>query len=168
VPPPGAALTALSAAQSAEVKEPAAAVHCDRSNCRPLALQWGYRTRPGLVGFFKHLHYGDLNLIPLRITLRVMPSPILLDLLPNYMERCIGQTDLLFGSSHLRCRRRKPGIAFTTRRGAGAGSRIPPTNTWPCCAGGAGPAVCSVTHGSDGDRVLFYSGMAQRWNEGAQ
>lgn len=37
--PPGAAVTALSAAQPAEVKEPAAAVHCDRSNCRHLALQ---------------------------------------------------------------------------------------------------------------------------------
>lgn len=132
---------------------------------RLLALQRGHRTRPGLVGFFKHLHYGDLNLIPLRITLRVMPSPILLDLLPNYMERCIGQTDLLFGSSHLRCRRRKPGIAFTTRRGAGAGSRIPPTNTWPCCAGGAGPCclLCHPWIWWRSGAVLFWYGTEMEW-----
>lgn len=89
------------------------------------------------------------------ITLRVMPSPIILDLLQNYMERCIGQTALLFGSSPLR----KPGIAFTAGRRVGAGCRQQDAHQ---------PTHSHAQHGSDGDRVLFYSGMAQSWNEGAQ
>lgn len=63
--------------------------------------------------YFKCLHYWNLNLIPVMITLRVMPSPILLDPLQNCMEKCIHQTDLPFVISHLRCDCRKLGINFS-------------------------------------------------------
>lgn len=75
-----------------------------------LARKSGHRNKPGFWLF----HYWNLNLIPVPITLRAMPSPILPDLLQNHTEKCIHQIDLPFVILHLRWHSRKLAINFST------------------------------------------------------